>query len=171
MRVSCPAVVLMALVGGAQAFSTPAFGLKSAQPSVVALQMSEEEAAAVVETVPTASAPVSGLRMKDVRKSIDSLTKENFSESLATIEPFLLHEAGSTAYGKAMRRIQVQAKFLGVEIPADFALDAKATAKKRAKQDEFVQAKIAEAAEAAAEPVADEEVAAESVEEPELVAA
>ena len=85
-----------------------------------------------------------------------------------------------------MRRIASRAKALGVEVPEGYAKEAKATAKKRAKQDEFIQAKMAEAAspaeaeeedaesseeEAAA---ADETAAqgeAEAVEEPELVEA
>ena len=76
-----------------------------------------------------------------VRKSISNLTAENFSSTLSTIEPFLLNEAGSTIYAKSMKRIGVRAKFLGVEVPADFAKEAKATSKRREKQNAFIQVK------------------------------
>jgi len=159
MRVSssCQAVVLALLVGagGAEAFSSPA--------------------------TPNDNA----MRMRDVRQTVHDLTADNFATSLSTIEPFLLNEAGSTMYGKSMRRIAVRAKALGVEVPEGYAKEAKATAKKRAKQDEFIQAKIEEAASASAteeedaessaeEAAADETAAegeAETVEEPELVEA
>ena len=60
-----------------------------------------------------------------------------------------------------MRRIAGAAAEFGVEVPADYAKDAKATKKRRERQDAYVQAKIAEAAEA--EPEAEE--AAEEVAE------
>jgi len=160
----------MALLGGADAFSTrPTFGV---QMSSAALRMSDEEAAVAEKPVEVVSkaTPKSGLSMKDVRKTVDNLTKENFSESLTSIEPFLLHEAGATIYAKSLRRIDVQAKVLGLKVPEGYASEAKATAKKRAKQDEFIQAKIAEGAAASAEDEVEEEQA-ESVEEPEVVAA
>ena len=55
-------------------------------------------------------------------------------------------------YAKSMRRIAVQAKALGVEMPTDYAKDAKATAKRREKQNAFIQMKEEErlAAEASA---------------------
>ena len=76
-----------------------------------------------------------------VRKSISDMTAENFSSTLSTIEPFLLNDAGSTIYAKSMKRINVRAKFLGVEVPANYAKDAKATAKRREKQNAFIQVK------------------------------
>ena len=143
---------LLLACGGAQAFSSPAV------------------------------TPSGGMRMKDVRKAVDNLTADNFADTLSSIEPYLLNEAGAALYGKSMRRIAVRAKHLGVAIPDNYAVDAQATAKRRAKQDAFIQAKIAEAAEAAESAegeeaaVAPEEEAAAAAEEtvqeePELVAA
>ena len=84
---------------------------------------------------------VQGFTMGGVRKSIDGLTKDNFSSTLTEIEPFLLNEAGASIYAKSMNRIAVRAKFLGVEIPEGYARGAKATEKRRAKQDAFIQVK------------------------------
>lgn len=138
------------------------------------------------EKVVQSTAPVSGLTKAFVRTSIDRLTKENFSKTLSEIEPFLLHDAGASIYAKSMRRIERNAKELGVEVPAKFAFEAACTAKRRAKQDEFIQGKEAErleaeaaAAEAAAAEAAAKEAETETaeaeeeaaVEEPELVAA
>lgn len=88
------------------------------------------------------------------------MTKDNFSSTLTEIEPFLLNEAGATIYKKSMKRIQRQAKVFGIELPADFAKEAKATEKRRSKQNEFIQAKEAERLEA--EAAAEEEKAAEA---------
>merc|ERR1719296_284783 len=85
-----------------------------------------------------------------VRKAIASLTKENFSATLAEIEPFLTQEAGAAIYGKSMRRIATQARGLGVEVPAEYAREAKCTEKRRAKQSAYCDAKTEEAAAAAA---------------------
>lgn len=111
---------------------------------------------------PSAPAPRSSTRLHiavkgkvgPVRKAIASLTKENFSATLAEIEPFLTQEAGATVYGKSMRRIAGKAKGLGVEVPAEFAREAKCTAKRRAKQSAYCDAKTEEAAAAAAEAAA-----------------
>jgi hypothetical protein len=97
--------------------------------------------------------------MKDVRKSISGLTKDNMSTVLSEVEPFLLQEAGSSFYSKSLKRISVKAKAVGAEVPAGFAKAAKATTKRREKQDTFVKAKIAEA-EAAAAAAAEEAAAA-----------
>ena len=137
------ALILTGVVASVTAFSPSATSRVSSslQESAVA----EPEVAAaieediVIEDVP--SAPTSGLTMKAVRKSIDNLTKENFEESLSMLEPFLVNEAGVSIYSKSMRRIARQAKVLGTEVPASFALDAKATAARRAKQDAFIKEK------------------------------
>ena len=100
-----------------------------------------------------------------MKRQIDGLTKDNFSSTLGEIEPFLLNDAGMTIYKKSLKRIATKAKLLGVEVPADFAKAAKATEKRRTKQDEFIQAKEAERLEA--EAAGDEE----SAEEPESVEA
>jgi uncharacterized membrane protein YqiK len=102
-----------------------------------------------------------------VRKAIMRLNKDNFSSTLSMVEPFLVNEAGITFYEKAVRNINRNAKTIGVEVPAGFAKDAKATSKRRAKQDAFVQAKIA----AAAEAVAAAEAAAAAAAEAEAAAA
>ena len=88
--------------------------------------------------------------MKDVRESIRKLTKDNMSSVLSDIEPYLLNEAGTTFYSKSMNRISAKAKAFGADVPSGYAKAAKATAKRREKQDAFVKAKIAEAEEAAA---------------------
>eukprot|EP00536_Pseudo-nitzschia_multiseries_P004446 jgi/Psemu1/188100/e_gw1.74.82.1 len=86
--------------------------------------------------------------IQTARKQIAGLTKDNFAATLKEVEPFLLNEAGATIYAKSLRRIGVQAKELGAEVPADFAKDAKATKKRRERQDAYVKGKIAEAADA-----------------------
>ena len=88
--------------------------------------------------------------MKEVRKSIGKLSKDNLSTTLSDIEPFLLNNAGPTFYAKSMNRIAAKAKNLGGEVPSGYAKAAKVTEKRREKQDAFVKAKIAEAEEAAA---------------------
>lgn len=110
------------------------------------------------------------LDMSVVRKAIMRLDKDNFHETLSMVEPFLLNESGITFYTKSIRRINRSAKALGMEVPADFAKEAKATAKKREKQNAFVQAKIEEAKAAAEEQSeetgkADEEAAEEVAED------
>ena len=99
------------------------------------------------------------------RKSIGALTKDNFDATLKEVEPFLLNDAGTTFYAKSMKRIAVQAAALGAEVPADFAKDAKATKKRRERQNAYVQAKIAEAADAVEEEPAEEAEAEEEVAE------
>lgn len=142
MRVS--AAILLAFAGSVQAFTpAPTFAVtKAGQPLYMNVQT--------------------------VRKSISGLTKDNFSETLASVEPFLLNDAGATTYAKSMRRIAVKAKATGATVPDGFAKAAKATEKKREKQDAFIKGKEEErvaaeeaAAEAAAEaPPAEEEAAA-----------
>ncbi|GKY96415.1 hypothetical protein MPSEU_000601000 [Mayamaea pseudoterrestris] len=98
----------------------------------------------------TRSALSAASTMKEVRKSIGKLSKDNMSSTLSEIEPFLLNNAGPSFYSKSMGRITAKAKALGAEVPAGYAKAAKATEKRREKQDAFVKAKIAEADEAAA---------------------
>lgn len=170
MRIS---LVALAALGGASAFAPAAFTRSAVAPafmSAVAEEVEVAEEAAVEEAAP-APEPValSGLNMGDVRKTVAGLNKENFQESLNKIEGYLVNEAGATIYSKSMRRIAVQAKALGVEVPEGYAKAAKATEKRRVKQDAFIQVKIEEAAAAAAEAAAAEaEAAAEepAAEEP-----
>lgn len=124
----------------------------------------EEVAEEVVESPPPV---LTGLTMGAVRKSIDNLTAENFETTLNELEPFFLNEAGASIYAKSMRRIARNAKALGVTMPDKYAFEAKCTAKKRSKQDAFIQVKEEERLEAEA---ATGEAEA-PVEEPELVAA
>jgi hypothetical protein len=156
MRVT-QATLLLALVGSAQAFTTVApFGVtaKAGQPLFMAA-------------------------MADARTAIGGLTKDNFSATLTTIEPFLLNEAGGTFYTKSMKRIAVKAKAVGAEVPAGYAKAAAATLKKREKQDAFIKVKeegrAAAEEEAAAAAVAAEaaavEAAAAAVAEAEAAAA
>jgi hypothetical protein len=125
----------------------------------------KEEAASAPSRTP------SSMKVRDFRKSVASLTADNFSQTLSDIEPFLLNDAGATMYAKSIRRITTQAKIVGVRVPEGYAKDAAATEKKRAKQDAFIKVKEeerlaveAEAAEAAAAAAAAAEKA-EAVEE------
>merc|ERR1719148_145198 len=117
--------------------------------------MSEAEAAAPTEPAtsePVAATPVAAeKKIPTVRTSIANLTKENFASTLADIEPFLLTKAGVSFYAKSLKRINRAAKVLGATVPANYGKDAKATAKRRGKQDAFVKAKIEEVAAAAVE--------------------
>ena len=140
------------LLGSAQAFMAPppSFGV------IPALSMSE---AADAEATPAAHTP-SKWTIPTIRKSIDGLTKDNFSTTLSDIEPFLLKTAGISVYKKSMKRISRQSKVLGVSMPENYAKEAKATAKRREKQDNFIKAKIEEVEAAAAEAKEAEEAAA-----------
>ncbi|KAL7434364.1 hypothetical protein ACHAXH_003882 [Discostella pseudostelligera] len=107
--------------------------------------------------VPSTKAPTSsqlGVATKGkvgpFRKAIATITKDNFSTTLAEIEPFLNTEAGTSIYTKSMRRISSKAKEFGVEMPATFAKDAKCMEKRRVKQNAYCEAKAEEAAAAAA---------------------
>ncbi|KAL7554518.1 hypothetical protein ACHAWF_017933 [Thalassiosira exigua] len=82
---------------------------------------------AFAPAVPTPAAPASSTRLHvatkgkagPVRKSIGGLTKDNFSSTLAEIEPFLLEEAGRTLYVKSLRRLEARsarASALDVEV-------------------------------------------------------
>jgi hypothetical protein len=88
--------------------------------------------------------------MKEVRKMISGMNKDNMSKVLSDVEPFLLNNAGASFYSKSMKRIAVKAKAASADLPTTFAKAAKATTKRREKQDEFVKSKIAAAEEAAA---------------------
>ncbi len=109
---------------------------------------------------------LSATKLQEVKKTISSLNKDNFSASLAEVEPFLLNEAGITIYKKSIRRISTAAKALGVEVPAEFAKASKATQKRREKQDAFIQQKEAERMEAEASAVEEEEAPAVEEEAP-----
>ncbi|KAL7538858.1 hypothetical protein ACHAXR_010411 [Thalassiosira sp. AJA248-18] len=108
--------------------------------------------------VPAAKAPQSTQlniatkgKIGPVRKAIASITADNFSSTLDEIEPFLTKEAGMSIYSKSMRRIAAKAKEVGVDVPENFAKEAKCTQKRREKQNTYCQAKAEEAASAAAE--------------------
>lgn len=108
------------------------------------------------------------------RKSIATITKDNFSNTLTAIEPFLNEEAGMSIYTKSMRRISVKAREFGVEVPATFAKDAKCMEKRREKQTAYCEAKAEAAAAAEAEAKAEAEaatLAAEAAAEAEAAAA
>lgn len=163
MRVSQLPLLLMAL-GSAEAFAPTV--TRQQHHSVVFMSDDEESTQVDAPAAPTYTP--SGMKMSEVRTTIDNLTKDNFSDSIAKIEPFLLNDAGATFYGKSMRRIARNAKAIGVEVPSDYALEAKATYSRRMKQDEFIKVKEAEAAEATPEveeeSPAEEEAATEDLE-------
>ncbi|KAL7559280.1 hypothetical protein ACA910_014630 [Epithemia clementina (nom. ined.)] len=98
-----------------------------------------EESSATTKTTTSST----GLTMTFVRKHIARLTVDNWHDTLQKLEPFLLQEAGSTMYKKSMRRIQQKVKELenGVTVPPDFARQAQATTKRRARQDAFIATK------------------------------
>jgi hypothetical protein len=179
----CSVLLLLAAFGVADAFvSKPSF----ARPCVaVALadvaEATETDEAAVVEW--PAFEP-SGLSMADIRKTISKISKDNFQASLDTIEPFLVNEAGSTIYGKSLRRLGAKAKDAGFELPASYAKEARCTKQRRDKQNTFIQEKeeervaaeaaaaeeAAAAVAAAAEATSEEAPVAEATEEPAVVA-
>ena len=105
-------------------------------------------------------------KIQTTKKVISNLDSSNFESSLAEIEPYLLNDAGASIYKKSLRRIGTAATRLGVSVPADYAKDAKATQKRREKQDAFIQQKEAERLEAEAA-AAEAEAPAEEVAEPE----
>eukprot|EP00587_Corethron_hystrix_P012817 CAMPEP_0113310188 /NCGR_PEP_ID=MMETSP0010_2-20120614/7935_1 /TAXON_ID=216773 ORGANISM="Corethron hystrix, Strain 308" /NCGR_SAMPLE_ID=MMETSP0010_2 /ASSEMBLY_ACC=CAM_ASM_000155 /LENGTH=158 /DNA_ID=CAMNT_0000165597 /DNA_START=312 /DNA_END=788 /DNA_ORIENTATION=- /assembly_acc=CAM_ASM_000155 len=127
--------------------------------------MADAVAEAPTEEATESPAPTttesSDMKCSDVRAAIKGLTAENFSATLAKIEPFLVEEAGISIYSKSMRRIAVRAQLHKVEVPEGYAAGAKAIAKRVAKQNAFIQGKEEErlAAEAAAE---EERLAAEA---------
>lgn len=134
--------------------------------------MSEEETSterdAVVMETPAAapeaqgsSTSSSGLSIKDARKLIRKLNADNFRSSLEALEPYLVNDAGTTMYAKSLRRISSTAKEFNLNIPEKYARDAKATAKRREKQDAFIQAKEEERLAAEAEASADDEAEGE----------
>jgi hypothetical protein len=90
-------------------------------------------------------------RVAQVKKSINTATKDNFSSVLTEIETFLTKEAGNSVYKKSMNRLKSKAKGLGATMPEGYAKDAKCTQKKREKQDAYCKAKTEEAEAAAAE--------------------
>lgn len=100
-------------------------------------------------------------RVSEVKKSINTATKDNFSTVLTEIEPFLTKEAGNSIYKKSMSRLATKAKLLGTTMPEGYAKEAKCTEKKREKQDAYCKAKAEEAAEAAAAEAPEEEAPAE----------
>lgn len=182
------AKTLLLALGGAQAFTTSTtpvcFGVArhvAVRPVLFMAssgEATEEEApvtAAVQESSARPKPTSSSLNISQVRKMVAKLTADNFSSDLATMEPFLLREAGSTFYAKSMKRIAQKAKEVGMSVPEGYALEAKATTKRRNKQNEFIQAKEGErlaaeaeaaAAAAAAEAEAKEEPASEAEVEP-----
>ena len=93
----------------------------------------------------SSSSLASELAIQSVRKAIARLDKENFSDTLVMIEPFLLDEAGASFYKKSMNRIKRSAKTLNLKLPDGFAKEAKATAKPRARHEAFIQKKNEEA--------------------------
>lgn len=150
MRVA-QAALLLALHGGAFAFTnspiTTPFGLRNGVRPVFMSDVTQD-------ADPASSKPSiepSGLSMAKVRQLIASLTVDNFSSNLSTVEPFLLNEAGATIYAKSMKRIAQKAKELGVQVPEGYAKEAKAIAKRREKQDAFIQTKEEERLAAKAE--------------------
>lgn len=80
----------------------------------------------------------------NVRRAIDRVAKENFATVTKEVEPFLSAEAGTTFYAKSMKRLSHKAKAFGMDMPKTYAQDAKATEKRRMKQDAFIKSKVPE---------------------------
>lgn len=173
MRSVNKSLLILTAVGAANAFVPMQQTRNSAHAlfSAVAEEVDTvEEVAAPAEPAAPAVEPT-GLRMKDVRSMVDKLSSDNFDATLKEMEPFLVHEAGATLYAKSMRRLDKQAKALGKVVPEGYAKEAKATAKRREKQNAFIQTKEearlaaeAEAAEAAAAAKSEAEEAAAAAE-------
>jgi hypothetical protein len=146
------ATTLFLLFATAEAFTSKPFAMNRPQTTLSMAEASTEAGKKIGKA--------------DVRKAVEKITSDNFSSTLAEIEPFLLKEAGISFHTKVLRKIGHQAKSVGAEMPANYAKEAKATAKRRGKQDAFVKGKIEEAASAAAaEAEAAEEAAAAPAEE------
>eukprot|EP00978_Attheya_sp_CCMP212_P006356 scaffold14384_cov48-Attheya_sp.AAC.4 len=144
VRLSHIAVLLAVTASGANAFApAPAFGVSKSTTSLCMAEATAEKS----------------MDMAAVRKSIENLNKDNFSATLTSIEPFLLN-TGSAMLAKSLKRISRKAKEAGATVPADYTKDAKATAKKRAKQDAFIATKEEARVEAEAEAAAAVEAAA-----------
>jgi hypothetical protein len=126
--------LLLALIGAAAAFQQPAIGgtYRAGQ---------HHSALSAVAEPPAAAAPAK-LTMASVRRHIDRLNKANFAATLATLEPYLLHEAKVEFYTKCMHRLKRNAKDVGMTVPDMYAHDAACTAKRRAKQDEYIKTKF-----------------------------
>jgi hypothetical protein len=86
----------------------------------------------------------SGLTARRVKKQIDALSTANFASTIDKIEPYLKNDAGFTFYTKAIHRIKMKSKSLGQVLPAEFAREAKATTKRREKQNAFIAKKESE---------------------------
>jgi hypothetical protein len=138
-------VALSLLFASSQAFTSTPFGVQRAQSSVC---MSAAEASTEIDR-------------SSIRKSIANLSADNFSSTLSEIEPFLVNEAGRTTYVKSLRRIGQRSRALKVDMPENYAKEAKTTAKRREKQNTFVQTKIEEAAAAATQAAEEAAAAAE----------
>jgi hypothetical protein len=130
------ATTLFLLFATAEAFTGTPFAVNRPQTTLSMAEASTEAGKKIVRA--------------DVRKAVAKITSDNFSSTLAEIEPFLLKEAGISFHTKVLRKIGNQAKSVGATMPENYAKEAKATAKRREKQDAFVKGKIEEAAEAAA---------------------
>jgi uncharacterized protein YdaU (DUF1376 family) len=98
--------------------------------------------AAVAEKPVAAASPAKKLTLALVRRHIDRLSKKNFAATLATLEPFFLHEAKGSFYAKCMHRLERNAKTIGATMPEKYAYDAACTAKRRTKQDEYIKTKF-----------------------------
>uniref|UniRef100_A0A7S0C0V4 RxLR effector protein n=1 Tax=Proboscia inermis TaxID=420281 RepID=A0A7S0C0V4_9STRA len=160
--VRLPTIAILLLATGIHAFvpSNNNFGITR-----VTLSMADVAEETAEETPKAPARPSSGMPMKDVKSALKKLSKENFSETLTTIEPYMLNDAGSTFYRKTMKRLAVQAKHFGTSIPNKYAYDAATTEKARTKQNEFIAKKEEERKQA------EEEAAAAAVAEAEAAAA
>ena len=134
------AVAASRLPSSADAFTTvssaSSFGIRAAPTSSL-------QATAAAETT-------AAIDYKFVRKEIDSLTKDNFDAKLKSIEPFLTYTAGASFHRKSLKRIARLAKVTGATVPGTFAKEAKATEKRRVKQNTFIEGKATEKEEAVA---------------------
>ena len=90
----------------------------------------------------------------DVKKRIASATSANFAAVSKELESELSSTAGRNFLSKSRSRLANQAKNLGIDFDAKaWAGSAEAEAVRKAKQDEYVKAKIEEAANAVEEEV------------------
>jgi hypothetical protein len=125
------AAFLLVSIGACAAFQQPLAASGRVQPDVLSRV-----------SMATAVADTTGLTMALVRKQIDRMTKENFSATLDTLEPFFLNDSNEYFYTKCMRRIKRNAKHIGVSMPEKYAHEAACTVKRRTKQDEYIKTKF-----------------------------
>ncbi|GMI09890.1 hypothetical protein TrVE_jg13452 [Triparma verrucosa] len=107
--------------------------------------VAEAEVETEVPSTPTFRAGLKKGQAASVRTKISSATASNFSSVASELSSELSSTAGRNFLSKSRSRLANQAKNLGVDFDAkSWASDASAFKTRKAKQDEYVKAKIEE---------------------------